>query len=746
MFLHKITLPDGTALDSSVIRSVQLTEQVNDNTDLCPGAACAACAEIELWAPRNGLTIAQGTEIALVRIDAESDAQTPVGVFLAEKPVKASANVIKVTAYDRMTLLDKDLSPWLREQQGAFPMTVKALVQAVCAQCGVEIVPGNLEAQVNTGYSVPAFYTDDLTGRQIIQWAAQAMCRFARMTPAGQLEFAWYTDHARSGIGPGAGSAWTALDLSGQLLATVDGEVWTFAQPQAGYFTGMLSYEDYTTAPIDKVQIRQSDDDVGVIYPPDEAGTNALVLQGNLLLATQTADALRPVARAIFEQMQGVTYTPLQVSIPLDAGAPAPGEIITVTDAYGRTMQAYIMQRTISGQKVTLESTGNARRDGTAAVNEQKYTNLDGKILEIKTSVDGLTVTAGNLQDDYTQLSQTINGLELTVVKDGEVRTAFAADSSSVTISSGVISFASNSITIDSSNFKLDRNGNVTATGTFSSNNGVTGSGRNEAVLTSGSLTLYRTLSNGQNTMSAQLYSEGSNAAMSRLRMLGSTGVEMVTLYTDYDGSHMSLRNGGGHGAITFNGGTGSAEFEGNVDVQGPVGLGVTTTVNCQNLHCWGEKSRVVRTSVGAVKMAALESPEPCFADSGSAQLDNDGLCLLELHPVFAETLDKSMSLRWLITPAAEGTAWVEKRDDCVLVHGTPGLDFDWLCIGTQRGYAGVYAERCYEQQPISTPDAERELDMLQDLDYEDGKDMESMLDSYGCETFPLLLKGDEPQ
>ena len=115
MFLHKITLPDGTALDSSVIRSVQLTEQVNDNTDLCPGAACAACAEIELWAPRNGLTIAQGTEIALVRIDAESDAQTPVGVFLAEKPVKASANVIKVTAYDRMTLLDKDLSPWLRE-------------------------------------------------------------------------------------------------------------------------------------------------------------------------------------------------------------------------------------------------------------------------------------------------------------------------------------------------------------------------------------------------------------------------------------------------------------------------------------------------------------------------------------------------------------------------------------------------------------------------------------------------------
>lgn len=415
MFLHKITLPDGTALDSSVIRSVQLTEQVNDNTDLCPGAACAACAEIELWSPRNGLTIAQGTEITLVRIDAESGAQTPVGVFLAEKPVKASANVIKVTAYDRMTLLDKDLSPWLREQQGAFPMTVKALVQAACAQCGVELLPGNLEAQVNTGYSVPAFYTDDLTGRQIIQWAAQAMCRFARMTPAGQLEFAWYTDHARSGIGPGAGNAWTALDLSGQLLATADGEVWTFAQPQAGYFSGTLSYEDYETAPIDKVQIRQSDDDVGVIYPADETATNALVLQGNLLLTTQTADAMRPVAQAIYEQMQGVTYTPLQVSIPLDAGAPAPGEIITVTDAYGRTMQAYIMQRTISGQKVTLESTGNARRDGTAAVNSKKWQNLQGKVLEIQTSVDGLKITAADLAGGMASLELTVDGLRTEV-------------------------------------------------------------------------------------------------------------------------------------------------------------------------------------------------------------------------------------------------------------------------------------------------------------------------------------------
>ncbi len=415
MFLHKITLPDGTTLDSSVIRSVQLTEQVNDETDLCPGAACAACAEIELLAPENGLTIAQGTELSLARIDAESGAQTPVGVFLAEKPVKASANVIRVTAYDRMTLLDKGLSPWLREHQGDFPMSLTALIQAVCAQCGVTLADGTLDALPNGGYQIAAFYADDLTGRQLIQWAAQAACRFARMTPDGKLDFSWYAERVSPGIGPGDGAEWTALDLSGQLLATVSGEIWTFNQPQAGYLSGTLSYEDYETAPIDKVQIKQTDDDVGVIYPPDETGTNALVIQGNLLLATQTADALRPVARAIFEQMQGVTYTPLQVSIPLAAGTPAPGEIVTVTDAYGRTMQAYIMQRTISGQKATLESTGNARRDGTAAVNSQKWQNLQGKVLEIQTSVDGLKITAADLAGGMASLELTVDGLRTEV-------------------------------------------------------------------------------------------------------------------------------------------------------------------------------------------------------------------------------------------------------------------------------------------------------------------------------------------
>lgn len=435
-----LVLGDGTEIaagdaNDSAVFSLTYTATVSSTTDLCPGAACANKIEFEIWVqPGESLTITSGTQISYYRQDLSTNDRTLVGTFWAVKPTRASRNTYKVYAYDAVSKLDGIQSAWLRFIQGQFPMSLWAFAQAVAARCGVEIA--NAALPRSGDYQVQAFYADDLTGRQLLAWVAEAACTFLRATPSGRLEFAWYTEHVAPSIGPTAGQAWTALSLAGELLETADGEVWTFGQEQIGYYSGGLSYEDYETAPIDKVQIKQTEDDVGVLYPADETGTNALVIQGNLLLTTQTADALRPVAQAIYETMQGVTYTPLSVDIPYTADAPAPGEIITVTDAYDRQMQTYVMSRTIAGQRVTLESTGNARRDSTAAVNEQKYTNLQGKVLEISANVEGLKITAADLQGgmskleltvdeistrvedtegNYTELKQTVNGLQSTV-------------------------------------------------------------------------------------------------------------------------------------------------------------------------------------------------------------------------------------------------------------------------------------------------------------------------------------------
>ena len=441
MYKNILVLDDGTEISAgkvghNAIRALTCTETVSSTTDLCPGAACASKLEITIWVePGSDLVITSGTRLAHYREDA-AGTRTLCGTYWAVKPTRQTRNTYKIYAYDAVSRLDGIQSAWLRSIQGQFPMSLWAFAQAVAARCGVEIA--NAALPRSGDYQVQAFYADDLTGRQLLSWGAQASCTFLRATPDGRLDFAWYTERVAPGIGPTAGQAWTALSLAGELLETADGEVWTFGQEQLGYFSGGLSYEDYETAPIDKVQIKQTEDDVGVLYPADETGTNALVIQGNLLLTTQTADALRPVAQAIYETMQGVTYTPLSVDIPYTADAPAPGEIISLTDAYGRQMQTYVMSRAIAGQRVTLESTGNARRDSTAAVNEQKYTNLSGKLLEISASVDGLKIAARDLAGGMASLELTVDGLTTEVsgkLDEDDAKTLIDQSLESITLS-----------------------------------------------------------------------------------------------------------------------------------------------------------------------------------------------------------------------------------------------------------------------------------------------------------------------
>ena len=394
MVKNILVLDDGTEIAAgtvgqNAILSLTCTETVSKTTDLCPGAACSNKLEITIWVePGTDLPITSGTRLTHYR--ETSGQRTLAGTYWAVKPTSQTRNTYKIYAYDAVSLLDGVQSTWLRSIQDQFPMTLWAFAGLVAQRCGVTIASNSLPR--NGSYRVQAFYADNLTGRQLLAWVAEASCTFLRATPDGKIEFAWYTDYnASQSIGP-----------------TV-------------YIRDGLSHDKFQTAPVVKVQIRQSDDDVGVLYPSDESGSNALVIQGNLLLTSATAEALKPVAQAIFETMQGVTYTPLKVTVPADFPLPAPGNIVSVTDARGNVLSSYIMNRTISGQQVTLESTGNATRDGTAAVNEQSYKNLTGKMLEIKTSVDGLEVKASDLTGKYTDLKSTVDGLSSEVKKDTKI-------------------------------------------------------------------------------------------------------------------------------------------------------------------------------------------------------------------------------------------------------------------------------------------------------------------------------------
>lgn len=318
-----------------------------------------------------------------------------MSVFYAEKPTRTKRNSYKITAYDNMSKLDADFSGWLHANQAQFPKTIWQLVQLACQRAGVALASSSLP--INGSYSVQAFYADDLTCRQIISWAAEAAGCYAHMNADGKLQFLTYTDKRST------------------VKITPDG-----ASNSTAYYADSLSYEDYTVKAIEKVQIRQSDSDVGVIYPDSTTATNTYAVQGNLLLTTGTEANLKSVVQNLYNVLKNVTYTPCKVSVPSSSGL-ACGQIVHVKDARGREFDTYLMSATISSGKASFESVGSASRESSSAVNSQSYKNLTGKMLEIKTSVDGLEVKASDLTGKYTDLKATVDGLSSEVKKDTKI-------------------------------------------------------------------------------------------------------------------------------------------------------------------------------------------------------------------------------------------------------------------------------------------------------------------------------------
>lgn len=451
--------------------SLELTESVSPGKELTPGAVCATMVQLTLLDMRN-VQISAGEALQLYRVE-EDGTRIALGEFLAEKPERNGA-ILKLTAYDRLILLDRDLSLWLAGLTD-WPYSLQRFGEMVCNQCGLTLWEEELP---NGDFSVERFSADGVTGRQLLSWVAEAAGCFCRLRQ-GQPELTWYTD-APVALGPVSQEVTADFQQEGLVLtlpetpvfrdgevildssrlqAGHDGEFGAVLQVQVGlvrqfYYQSGLSLEDYETAPIEKIQLRQSSDDVGTVYPDHPEG-NTLAITGNPLLAAKDATTLLPVAETLFSRLQGSSYTPCTLTLPETPGLAA-GQRVEVLDDTGKTHLVYIMELSRSDRGLQITCTGSPRRDSSFAVNRQEG-RLQGKVLKLQTDVDGLMAensdqsgklsrleldiegirgvvsaqktTDEGLQEQLTRVEQTATGLQISVEQlqrdgAGKVRTA----------------------------------------------------------------------------------------------------------------------------------------------------------------------------------------------------------------------------------------------------------------------------------------------------------------------------------
>ena len=599
MFYNKFVLADGTVLYDNIV-SVSWTEQVNSDSDnITPGAVCANAIDISFWVGSDDtLKISQGTELTYYKVDDYTAVETKIGVFTCEKPEKDGSNKYKVTAYDNVTKLDIDVSSWLNSL--TFPISISSFATQLATKCGLEFANS---APINGDYSVQSFTATNVTGRELMKMVAQATGCFIRADSDGELEYAWYVTNSKLSIAPNGSSNGfyfkTAKDKEDKILHDSQVVRLRTADVVSGrtpYFSGQLAFSDFTVTAIYKVQVKQSDNDVGVIYPDDATGTNALVVSGNKLLVTDSDATLRPYVKNLYDRLNNMVYVPcsnIQTPETLDIRA---GDIVTVTDGK-REFVTWITSVKHSGNKCTFESVGSIVRNTTTAVNNTKY-NSKQKILEISATVDGLTVKAeqttkdvNGLSTQYTELKQTFDSFELTAVTDGNVRSKFALDPSSVTIESGTITFKGDTLVVDSDNFKLAKDGTVSITGTLTSQTSYT-----KAVVGNGEITLSQLISGGSFSPAVKIYSDGVGGShvLGHIRIYGNDGTndKRIDLYNDSGGSHFEMFTGGNK--AKFFDVRADSNGEGHVSIGGVNALGY---LECKRFRVDGHNVALARVN-----------------------------------------------------------------------------------------------------------------------------------------------------
>lgn len=381
MLKNLIVLPDGTELFSgaeavNALQSVTLTQQVNTGTELTLGSACANMLEATLITPEGGLTVDSGMEMTLYKV-AEDGARTKVGLFTAEKPTRPSKNTYKIIAYDRISRLDRDLSQWLASLN-EWPYSLHTFARMVCAACNLTLVSDEIP---NGDWQIQKFSARGITGRQLMKWVGQACGRFSRATPEGEIELAWYTHKDRT-LSPDAPCPVVAARMG-----------------------------DYQVAPVDKVQIRLTEKDVGAVYG---TGSNAYCITGNYLLTSEKPEPLQAVAQVLCDILQTVRYAPCRVKLPANTEI-FPGDILSLTDTNGVTVPFYVMSKVQAGPWETLECTGSPSRNSAVATNNTQFTALSGRVLELQMDMEGLRVENRRAGDRAAALEMTVDGLKTDV-------------------------------------------------------------------------------------------------------------------------------------------------------------------------------------------------------------------------------------------------------------------------------------------------------------------------------------------
>ena len=251
-----------------------------------------------------------GNVVAKQRIYTDASDETvytdiPLGTYTIAEAMNDGDYLYKCTAYEATTVkLDNLIDDWWKNL--TFPITLRNLAISMFQYLGCAYdIPATF---TNSDYSLNADF-EGTTGAEILGYIQEIVGGFFKADRQGVIKLKVPTP-VSSGLYPHIG-LYPREGLYPRKSNRAFGEQDTAGAGDWDYpqIVGDLQLGDYDVKSVTKVQIRGTEDDIGIIAG---SGTNTYVIQGNPLLFNLTAEDGATIAQNILDQVGQIAHKPLQ--------------------------------------------------------------------------------------------------------------------------------------------------------------------------------------------------------------------------------------------------------------------------------------------------------------------------------------------------------------------------------------------------------------------------------------------------
>lgn len=406
----KITFDSGTITNTEIpSEQFELTESLTSESQLVFGSCEASEIKFRIYNVFLPLKDKWLTVTQTLNGDTENPLQIGKYKVYSDKPT-ADRGYRDVVAYDAMyDIINTDVASWYNGL--TFPMSLKAFRDSFFAFFGIEqenvsLVNDSMEIERTIDVQV-------LSGKDVIQSICEINGCFGHIARNGKFKYV-FLQAIKGGLYP-SNDIYPANDLYPQ-------------QPNvqvvgSGLYVDTPTYEDFTVKPIDKLQIREKEGDIGVIVGN---GDNTYIVEDNFLVYGKSTEELTVIAENTLSVIEGLEYRPFDATL---VGNPCieVGDNVRLHTKY-QIIDSYVLQRTLSGvQALRDEFSAEGEEYQSEKVNDiqTEIKQLKGKSNTLERTIEETRSTIANMEEGLqTEITQTADSIRLEVADNtGKIST-----------------------------------------------------------------------------------------------------------------------------------------------------------------------------------------------------------------------------------------------------------------------------------------------------------------------------------